>query len=48
MQVNSYRNTAVAEFEKGKEFLNNWEPDRELELMIKGANSQISFIKRVI
>jgi len=48
MEVNSYRNTAVAKFEKGKDFLKNWEPDRELELMIRGANSQTNFIKKVM
>lgn len=42
MNVNSYKNTAVVEFVKGKELLSNWKPERELELMIKGANSQVS------
>lgn len=43
MQVNSYRNTAVKDFEKGRAFILNWKVPRELELMIVGANSQISF-----
>ena len=41
MGVNSYRNTAVKEFERAIEFIKNWKPNRELHLMIKGANSQL-------
>lgn len=41
MQVNSYKNTAVKDFEKGQILISNWRPTRELELMIKGANSQV-------
>ena len=39
MDVNSYKNTAVKNFEEGRHMIINWEPDRELQLMIKGANS---------
>ena len=40
VQVNSYRNTAAKEYGYAKEVINNWEPNRDLELMILGANSQ--------
>lgn len=40
LNVNSYRNTATAKFGQALKFINNWEPNRELDLMIKGANSQ--------
>lgn len=41
LDVNSYRNTAVKDFEKGLNFVTTWKPNRELELMIAGANSQM-------
>ena len=41
MNVSSYRNTAVKEFERAVEFIKTWKPNRELELMIKGANTQL-------
>ena len=41
MNVSSYRNTAVKEFERAIAFLKEWKPNRELHLMIKGANSQL-------
>lgn len=41
MQVNTYKNTSVKEFDKGKKVLESWKPSRELELMIVGANSQM-------
>ena len=41
MQVNSYRNTAVKEFERAIEFIKNWKPNRELQLIIQGANSEL-------
>jgi phage anti-repressor protein len=41
LDVNSYRNTAVKEFNKGLSFVSGWKPNRELELMIAGANSQM-------
>lgn len=40
MQVNSYRNTAAKEYENARTIIKNWEPNRDLELMILGANSQ--------
>ncbi|MPM42977.1 hypothetical protein SDC9_89649 [bioreactor metagenome] len=43
MQVNSYKNTAVKQLGIGRDFISNWKPDRELELMIKGANSQVNY-----
>ena len=41
--VNSYKNTAVKDLDFAKKILSDWKPNRELELMIKGANSQIRF-----
>ena len=41
MNVSSYRNTAVKEFERAVEIIKTWKPNRELHLMIKGANSQL-------
>lgn len=41
MQVNSYRNTAAKEYEQAREMIKIWKPNRDLELMILGANSQI-------
>ena len=41
MEVNSYRNTAVKEFEKAFELIKEWKPNRELALMIRGANAQL-------
>ena len=37
--VNSYKNTAVIKFMDAKKMIERWKPDRELELMIKGDNS---------
>lgn len=42
MDVNSYRNTSVKMFETARKVIIDWHPDRELELMIKGANSVIN------
>lgn len=42
MDVNSYRNTSVKMFENARKIIIEWQPDRELELMIKGANSAIN------
>lgn len=39
LNVNSYRNTSVKKYEFARNIIEQWEPDRELELMIKGANS---------
>ena len=41
--VNSYKNTAVKDLDFARKILSDWKPNRELELMIKGANSQIRF-----
>lgn len=38
LNVNSYRNTPVMKFEYAKKVISQWKPNRELELMIKGAN----------
>ena len=40
MQVNSYKNTSAVGYDKGREIIENWKPNRDLELMIIGANSQ--------
>lgn len=41
MQVNSYKNTAVKDMTMAKRVISDWKPNRELELMIKGCNSQL-------
>ena len=41
MDVNSYKNTSVKMFQAARKIIIEWKPDRELELMIKGANSVI-------
>lgn len=41
LDVNSYRNTAVKDFNKALNYVATWKPVRELELMIAGANSQM-------
>lgn len=40
-EVNSYKNIAVKDFERAKEIIPQWEPNEELQLMIKGANAQM-------
>lgn len=40
-EVNSYKNIAVKDFERSKEIIPQWEPSEELQLMIKGSNSQM-------
>ena len=42
MDVNSYKNTSVKMFDAARKIIIQWQPDRELELMIKGANSVIN------
>ena len=42
MDVNSYKNTSVKMFEAARKIIIEWQPDRELELMIKGANSLVN------
>ena len=41
VQVNSYRNTLVKDYDFARKVIIDWQPNRELELMIKGCNSQI-------
>lgn len=41
LSVNSYRNTLIKDFGLAKQTIINWNPNRELELMIKGCNSTI-------
>ena len=40
-EVNSYKNIAVKDFEIAKEIIPQWELSEELQLMIKGSNSQM-------
>lgn len=39
--VNSYKNTAVKDLDFARKVLLDWKAPRELDLMIKGANSQL-------
>ncbi|NFO03142.1 hypothetical protein FDB23_03280 [Clostridium botulinum] len=41
VQVNSYRNTSIKDLGFGRRVILDWKPSRELELMIKGCNSQL-------
>lgn len=41
LAVNTYRNTLVKDYELGRQAIINWEPSRELELMITGCNAQL-------
>lgn len=41
--VNSYKNTAIKDYERAIDFILNWEPSKETSYMIIGANSQVSF-----
>ena len=41
VQVNSYKNTLVKDFGFARKVIIDWQPNRELELMIIGCNSQI-------
>lgn len=40
-EVNSYKNIAVKDFERAKEIIPQWKLSEELQLMIKGSNSQM-------
>ncbi|WP_366919721.1 ORF6C domain-containing protein [Brevibacillus laterosporus] len=42
--MNSYRNTPAKEFDKAKEYLQQWSPQGELLREIEDANSQLSFL----
>ena len=44
MQVNSYKNTPVVDFDKAKDIILTWKPDQDLELMIVGANTQARIV----
>ena len=41
--VASYRDTAKKDYEEAINYINKWEPSKELGYMITGANSQIQF-----
>lgn len=41
LNVASYKDTPVKDFDLAKKVIIDWEPNRELELMIKGCNAQI-------
>ena len=41
-QVPSYRDIPVKRFEEGKTLITNWMPSQELQLMIIGANAQLT------
>ena len=41
-QVPSYRDIPVKQFEKAKELVNLWKPSADLNLMIIGANAQVT------
>lgn len=41
MQVASYRDTLVKDYDKALDFITAWHPNRDLELMIIGCNAQI-------
>ncbi|MCR8982631.1 ORF6C domain-containing protein [Brevibacillus laterosporus] len=43
-KINSYRNTPAKEFDKAKEYLQQWSPQGELLREIEDANSQLSFL----
>lgn len=41
LNVNSYRNTLVKDFEIGRKVIIEWQPSKEIAFMIKGCNAQI-------
>lgn len=41
LEVNSYKNTLVKDFEAGKQAIINWCPSKEVSFMIRGCNAQI-------
>lgn len=41
MQVASYRDTLIKDYDKALDFIIAWHPNRDLELMIIGCNAQI-------
>ncbi|SDO87183.1 Rha family transcriptional regulator [Clostridium gasigenes] len=42
-KVSSYKNTAKKDFVQAIDYINVWEPSKEMGYMITGANSQIQF-----
>ncbi|MBU3131565.1 ORF6C domain-containing protein [Clostridium gasigenes] len=42
-KVSSYKNTAKKDFVQAIDYINVWEPSKEMGYMITGANSQIKF-----
>lgn len=41
LQVASYKDTPVKDFDLAKKVIIDWQPNRELELMIRGCNAQM-------
>ncbi|ACD22047.1 hypothetical protein FDE76_15590 [Clostridium botulinum] len=41
LEVNSYKNTLVKDFETGKQAIINWCPSKEVYFMIRGCNAQM-------
>lgn len=41
LNVNSYKNTLVKDFEIGRKVIIDWQPSKEISFMIKGCNAQI-------
>lgn len=41
LQVASYKDTPLKDFDLAKKVIIDWKPNRELELMIRGCNAQI-------
>lgn len=41
LQVASYKDTPVKDFDLAKQIIIDWQPNRELQLMIRGCNAQI-------
>ncbi|MPN41362.1 hypothetical protein SDC9_188907 [bioreactor metagenome] len=41
LDVASYKDTPIKDFDMAKKVIIDWKPNRELELMIRGCNAQI-------
>lgn len=41
--VNSYKNTAKKDYDRALDFICSWEPSKEMQYMIIGANTQMQF-----
>lgn len=48
LQVASYKDTPVKDFDLAKKVIIDWQPNRELELMIRGCNAQMRMCKRLV